>query len=448
MKPLHWAAVTVTVFALGCATRDNTRKPLAGWNQEPVVQLTNYAHAQLRPGQNSNVLVVAAISGGGHRAANFAAGVFQALESVPVGGARFNLLREIDYFSTVSGGGFAAGAYLSTLHDHLANGGSHRTYSFAEVLEGRSALVHTNLKRNLELGYHNRLMRGLYSIGSLSDLDRGDYLELRLDQKILGQEARKGGGSLRLRDVFVPKQEEGSRIPMVPYWFPNATVYENGAIFPFAPDILQKYGIIGYTHALKQHALTDPYDLPLAVGMKASASFPAAIPATTLTSTIDAPRNPFVHLFDGGMSDNLGMITGIRLLMADPCPHKVLLVIDTFPGTTEPFSKRGGSPGIAQIYNRSTSISLDSAHARRNDLVDRLARSAGPGGSVQTVFLDFDSLLEDPKTGVEDYNTARKIRTSLNISPEVQSRLLEFGKAAVGHRRQELEKLISSTLAR
>ncbi len=153
------AALGLSIASWGCATRVNTGKPLTKWLQEPVVQLTSYATGQLRPNQNSNVVVVAAISGGGHRSANFAAGVLKAPESVQVCGTNFNMLREIHYFSTGSGGGFAAGAYLSTLHDHLANGGSGDTYSFSDVLAGRSSLVHTNLKRNLELGYHNRLLK-------------------------------------------------------------------------------------------------------------------------------------------------------------------------------------------------------------------------------------------------------------------------------------------------
>jgi hypothetical protein len=437
------AALGLSLVCSGCATRVNTNKPMTGWFQEPVVELTNYACVQLRPNQNSNVVVVAAISGGGHRAANFAAGVLKALESVRISGTNFNMLREIDYFSTVSGGGFAAGAYVSALHDHLSSGGSADTFSFSDVLEGKSNLVHTNLKRNLELGYHNRLMRGLYSISSIFNLDRGDFLEARLDQKILGQESRRSGESLKLRDVFVPKCEEHSRVPDLPYWFPNATVYENGAIFPFAPDILKKYGITNYTHALKKRSLADPYDLPLAVGMKASASFPVAIPATTLRSWVDGESNPFVHLFDGGLSDNLGIVTGMRTLAADPCTNKLLLVIDTYPGTTEPFSKQSGSPGIPTVLLRSTSISLDSAHSRRDDMVNRLAMSMG----AKVVYFSFEVLLSTSESGEKNYIEARKIKTSLNISHEVQAQLLSFGNAAVAQQQKTLESTVSDLFA-
>jgi len=437
MKSCLIALVFLLTFVWGCATRDRSHPQLPDWSREPVVDLASYACVQRRPGQNSNVVVVAAISGGGHRSGNFAAGVFRALEAIPIGDTIFNLLREIDYFSTVSGGGFAAGAYLSTLHDHLAGGGAPAAYSFAEALEGRSPRVRTNLKRSLELGYHNRLARGLYSLGSIGNLDRGDYLEDRLDEKILGQESRAGGRSLTLGDVFVPVQDQAGRVPKLPYWFANATVYENGAIFPFAPDILAKYGISGYTHGLKPFTLTNFYALPLAVGMKASASFPGAVPATTLKSSADR-HNPYVHLFDGGLADNLGITTAVRLLEADPCPHKILLVIDSYKGTTEPFSKTAGSPKILQILPRSTGISLDSSHSRRDELVERLTAGIAPRRPVEVIYLDFESLPTET-----DRESAREVGTTLNIDDETQAKLLCYGREAVNQHRDKLAGIVA-----
>ena len=92
----------------------------------PVLDLGNYRPVQERAdGQNADLAVAAAISGGGHRAANFAIGVMLALENFEIEGTGYDLLREIDYFSTVCGGGFAAGAYIASLHAAAADSMGH-----------------------------------------------------------------------------------------------------------------------------------------------------------------------------------------------------------------------------------------------------------------------------------------------------------------------------------
>lgn len=440
-QPLFSTLLAISLLACGCATRDPAGPPLCQWMHEPVVQLDRYKSVQKRSDQREHVAVAVAISGGGHRAGNFAAGVLTGLESIEVDGKPFNLLREVDYFSTVSGGGFAAGSYITALHDHLASKHPASAFSFTTALADDVAAPGISPRRSLQLNYHGQLIRGILRLGALTDIDRGDMLESRLDGTVLGRDRRDSGKSLTLGDVFVP--QTSSCEPRLPYWVANATVYENGAIFPFTPDILETYGITKYNHQLGEKDLTNNwYALPLAVGMKASASFPGAIPATTLESRIDHPRNPYVHLFDGGMADNLGIITALRLLEADPAPRKVLLVIDSYPGTTEPFSKRSGSPIVPQILSRSMVLSLDSARSRRNDLVRRIAAGTNGTNGVDVVYFDFETLLDSPGKGLKDYQDARKVRTSLHVKPEVQEQLLEQGRSAVRIRTPELQKLI------
>jgi predicted acylesterase/phospholipase RssA len=377
-----------------CATRHSKNELGAAWPAaEPVVNLDAYESVQRRPGQRSDIAVAVAISGGGMRAGNFAAGVLMALESVPVtgvGGARSNLLREVDYFSTVSGGGMAAGSYMARLLDYHRQHPEDETaagFSFArtEKINGEDGW-----REALSKNYQSSLVGSFFNPLMLGELDRGDILESRLDKQVLG---RHGGRSLTLRDVFVPR---GGGVPRVPYWVANATVYENGAIFPFTPDILAEYSVNGCKHALRSRALGDPYDLPLAVGMKASASFPVAIPPSTLKSARD-PRHPRLHLMDGGVADNLGIVTALRLLRQDQAARKVLIVIDAYNGRTEPFSKRGNRPGMVLAALRTTSISLDSSHQR----VRNLLGIASAQSAVQYAVLDFHQALRGPAPQAE-----------------------------------------------
>lgn len=227
----------------------------------------------------------------------------------------------------------------------------------------------------------------------MGTIDRGDFLEERLDRHLLG---RRLGRSFTLGDVFAPR----GTTPRVPYWIANATAFENGAIFPFTPDVLETYGIKSYWHRVRPRNLPDGStgNMPLSVGLKASASFPVAIPPTTLKSGVD-PAHPNLHLMDGGVSDNLGVITAARLLRQDPAPRKIMILIDAYNGMTEPFSRIGKGPGMMRAALRTTSISLDSAHQRNRNLIELVAKNVG----AEIALIDFHKPLEEYEAYRKEY---------------------------------------------
>ena len=387
LRPL--LACTIGIGLASCATRNPGTNLDGKWPlTEPTVDLSAYESAQNRPGQRKDIAVAVAISGGGMRAANFAAGVLQALEATPVRGADgrpSNLLREVDYFSTVSGGGLAAGCYITDLNEYLRNhpeDPTARGFSFSALGKEQKGSGVRNWRDTLSRDYQSSLVRAFFDPRMLGSLDRGDVLERRLDDSVLG---KQDGRSLTLGDVFVPK----GTTPHLPYWVANGTVYENGAIFPFTPDILEKYGITGYKHQMRAYRLNSPGDLPLAVGLKTSASFPVAIPPSTLKSNLDH-GNPRLHLMDGGVADNLGVVTALRLLAQDRASRKVLIIIDAYNGDIEPFSKRGVRPGMVRSALRTTSISLDSSHQRLGNLLNKVGEKDG----IQYALIDFHRALQ------------------------------------------------------
>jgi len=387
LRPLLACAIGFSLPS--CATRNHGSNLDGRWPlTEPTVDLGEYASAQNRPGQRKDIAVAVAISGGGMRAANFAAGVLVALEATPVRGADgrpSNLLREVDYFSTVSGGGLAAGVYIANLNDYLrhhAEDPGARGFSFSATGDAGKSARGRDWRDTLSRDYQSSLVRSFFDPRMLGSLDRGDILERRLDDSVFGTQ---DGRSLTLGDVFMPK----GRTPRLPYWVANGTVYENGAIFPFTPDILKKYGITGYKHRMDSYRLNSPEDLPLAVGLKTSASFPVAIPPSTLKSRLD-PDNPRLHLMDGGVADNLGVVTALRLLAQDRAPKKILIVIDAYNGSVEPFSKAGVRPGMIRSALRTTSISLDSSHQR----VGGLLQNSGKIDGVHYALIDFRRALQ------------------------------------------------------
>lgn len=365
-----WPAAAITLMMASCATRTKSPTLGASWPEtEPKMDMRRYECVQRRPGQRNDVAVAVAISGGGMRAANFAAGVLVALERVPVRGCdgrESNLLREVDYFSTASGGGLAAASYLMHLAEYKRlhpDDAAGARFSFADGGKSEANAAHggRSWREALARNYQASLVRALLNPFLRGSTNRGDVLERRLGESVVGE---IDGRTPTLGDVFVPP----GTTPRLPYWVANATVYENGAIFPFTPDMLEKYGITEYCHDEKYRPLQSSFDMPLSVGLKASASFPVAIPTSNLKSKMDR-QNSTLHLMDGGVADNLGLISALRLLNQDPAQKKVLIVIDAYNGMQEPFSRGGPAPGIFTTALRTTSISLDSAHQRFGDLI-------------------------------------------------------------------------------
>ncbi len=128
-------------------------------------------------------------------------GALLALEKLETNKGEYNVLKEIDYFSTVSGGGFAAATYISTMYDHIESGRTPSEYSLNSLISNNTG----DVTRNLERGYHNDLARALIKFKCMiGRYDRGDYLEKELDEKILNSDGRESG-SLVLGDVFVDK---------------------------------------------------------------------------------------------------------------------------------------------------------------------------------------------------------------------------------------------------
>ena len=433
----------VLAGVVGCSSlRDVSRDHLLPIKDPPTVQLAAYRSVQDRDdGQDPELAVVAAMSGGGHRAANFAMGVLLALETFEADSDTFDLLKEIDYYSTVSGGGFAAGVYMATLHDHLQLPGGRTGYSLAQALRRNRGRLQVNLERD----YQDTIFGGLLCLRCLGSADAGDIFERKLDRYVLGAKYRDAKRSLTLRDVFRPAgSTEAVRLP---YWVANATVYENGARFQFTPDMLASYGVVGYTHHLKKRDL-DPacYDLPLAVGLKASASFPVAFPATTLHCAPDADTlNPYLHLMDGGLVDNMGYRTAIELLQQDRAKRKVLLIIDAYKGVSLPHSRSEYSPAGTQVGYRIMNIALDSDHSRMDANVCALLPAGDAVGAtpIEVITLSFDSLRPAPGRQDTDamialYHDARAVATSLNITRREQQLLMDAGRAAVAAQRDEL----------
>jgi hypothetical protein len=422
------AALAACLIPLSaCATRTpSTWMP--GWEfVEPQPDLGPVKPAREREHQQPDLHLAVALSGGGHRAANFALGALIGLEETARPGAPGrDLLDEVDLISSVSGGGFGASAYVGSLRDFRVAGGEAADYSLALVARGAETLADPLIRRNLERGYTDGILSApLRSLALLIDpsLNRTDAFEETVDDLVLGSawrrdperadDAQRQGleedGSLRLGDVFVPTWDE--RPVLVPHWIPNATVYETGGILPFAPGSLMQYLVTGYTHRLEhvtfeegfggppdaegftpgEHAYRDwIFSLPVAVGVTASANFPGVLPPTNLSSRFD-PDNPWLLLVDGGVADNLGVLSAVRLLEQQPeGERRVLVVVDAANGALGPYGRVDNTDFFTVAADLLGDTFLGTWHGRVRELLEQRCARSG----IELVFLSFEDLMD------------------------------------------------------
>ena len=175
--------------------------------QECSVDLSFYKPVQERAGQDANIVLAVATSGGGYRAANFAAGALLGLEELKNSNSSSgNALSEVDYFSSVSGGGFAVSAYISTLHDYSYFNGSAEGYSFASAVAPTDAKcpcehkppaeqkIDPCVRRHLAGVYKDFIgdfLRTLVPWNQLGFDDRSMRFEQAIDDDALGYRWRK-----------------------------------------------------------------------------------------------------------------------------------------------------------------------------------------------------------------------------------------------------------------
>lgn len=336
---------------------DNRYVPIAD------VDTKYYKSVQERANQDPHLALGLSISGGGSRAQYFGLGVLMALDELK-GDTGSSFLNEVDYFSTVSGGGFAAGYYL-TLKKH-------------KMLEGRSLFDFWGS------GDHKEVLREyLYksasplSIRKLWRYERNLISEpypQMIDEKLL-QRGKIHNNSyfdrLYLSDFFVP---EGSKKPVrMPMFVTNSTIYRNGERFPFMPHIIESLKITGSYLPNEHFDIQKGFGMPLSYAISGSAAFPGVLPMLKLK--IDGDNQRVLRVIDGGANDNLGYKTLFELLYTDslvaPQRKKALVVNCSGFGIEEQLIENS-TLGITELMEKSlmyaVSINLLNADEHIYDL--------------------------------------------------------------------------------
>jgi NTE family protein len=296
------------VFSGGCAHWPSTpRLEQAG---APGYRLAEAP----RPGQSDDLLVVLAISGGGTRAAALGYGVLEELRrtEVMVNGVKRRLLDEVDVISAVSGGTLPA-AYYSLRGE--------KTFDEFEAKV---------LSRNLESELAKRI---ILNPVNWFRLPSGTFGKSDLFTELYDE------------TVFNHATFEDLKKARGPFVIINGTDVTTGARFSYTQDyfdaICGDLSKVTLGRAIATSTALPPLLTPITLenrggtcGRKAPAWITAAEAAIGESETpgrallraralqsYENPNRPYVHLFDGGLSENLGLTEVLRafeLLKVDP----------------------------------------------------------------------------------------------------------------------------------
>lgn len=299
-----------------------------------------------------------ALSGGGVRAASFHAGVLKRL-------AERGLLEHIAHISTVSGGSLFAGLVYQTAGYKWPTSSQYTETVLPAV---KRVLTTTSLQRDALM----RLL--LYPVNWMLLLSRANIIAKSIEY-LWGVKATL------------------KQLPTRPVWSINGTTAENGRRFRFKNSEIGDYEV-GYAQAP---------DFKLAAAMAVSAAFPGGIGPLTLSTAgyswkkrkawglgnpIEevTPRFSRLHLYDGGVYDNLGIEplfdVGSQSLKNESQPEINYLIVSD---AGKPFG-RGQIPGPLRLkrLQRVADVAFDQARALRvRSLVNYLKEHKSSGMYLQ-----------------------------------------------------------------
>lgn len=305
-----------------------------------------------------SLFICLAFSGGGTRAAALAYGVMQQLHQTRLPGSRDKtLLDEVDCISSVSGGSFTA-AYYGLFRDRL----------FTDFRE-----------RFLERDIQGALLAPLFNPVNWIRLASPYFSRIDIAAELYNH------------DLFEQRTFSALKARGRPFLMINATNLESGRRFDFTQfyfdamgSTLEEYQVARAVAASSAFPfLLSPISLvnyPTARAYQAPGWYEGGLEsrnedlrrfhaAQDLQYYLDK-RNEFIHLMDGGLSDNIGAralleaytSTGgfIRKRINDGVIHRlVLIVVDAKTQPQEELSRHESPPGLKEVALKTATVSLD-----------------------------------------------------------------------------------------
>jgi NTE family protein len=464
------AAVLGGVLLCSCATR-----PV----NPPITQVDPRAGYRLdsRQAQSKNSkenLVILAFSGGGTRAAAFSYGVLEYLRRTQIAGpdgARFRLLDSVDVITGVSGGSFTAlayGLYGEKLFDDYEQRFLKRNVQGELISRAHSPRYWGDLssegwgRSELASQLYDEI---LFNGATFADLDRGS------GPMILASATDISTGS---RFVF----NQGT-FDIICSDLAAVPLSRAAAASSAVPVVLSSVTITNYGGTCKA---TTPEWTKLFLDND-NPPRPAARAIRTLKNLrdfADSSRRPYLHLVDGGVSDNVGMrgvLDALEVIEAlyeagvpspfDGARRIIVLVVNSLsspptnwdlsstpPGTIDILLKSAGTPIDAFSYETIELLRDTAARWRTMRLLRESAAFAAnkdpavaaalrvPAAEIYAIDVSFSQLKDK-----SEFDYLNRQPTTFVLEPEAVDRLRAAGGAIIAES-PEFKRLLRDLGAR
>jgi len=373
------------------------------------------------------VVLVLAFSGGGTRAAALAYGVLDELKNttIMVGNKPRRLLDEIDVISSVSGGSITAayyGLFGDALFDHFEGDFLKFNVSNRLIRGLFNPLRWFSSKGRTELAvtYYNE---SLFHGATFADLQRSDGPLVLINASDL---------SHGVRFSFVQEYFDLLCSDMSTYPVARAVTASMAVPLVFNPIVLENYKDCDTSHQA----------LMVSAEKRAEHTPQMAQVIQGLRTYQDKDKRRYIHLVDGGLTDNLGLraiyeiieaLGGASAFMAmvDKKPVNRFAVISVNASTDSEYRIDASlkQPSLEETISAVTTVQLQRYSTDTLDLMEHSIKKwaddlSTPGGLIQSYFIQSDfSDIVDPATRL----FLNRIPTRLSLSNEQVETLIAAG---------------------
>lgn len=298
------------LLCAACSAVPPQPEPLQRWSPERNAQVR-----EMMTGERSKeIAVLLAFSGGGTRAAALSYGVLKELNRtrIPTAHGNRSLLQEVDMISSVSGGSFTA-AYYGLYGERIFEDFEQRF--LRQDVQG--ALV----SRALSPANWRRLGSPRYG---RADLAAEYYDEILFDGAPLSALQRPGAPWVVINATDLVS---GVRMPFVQEMFDLFCIDLDSYPLSRAVTASSAVPLIFSPVAVQSYAGTCGFEEPawVAAALQEDKITSEKIVARSVREYLERDRRPWLHLVDGGISDNLGLRSYYRTLTitekAGPSSH-------------------------------------------------------------------------------------------------------------------------------
>jgi NTE family protein len=296
VRSISAASIVATLLLAACATRP-VNPPIARYDADSAAHFETTRWNRKR----QQDFVILAFSGGGTRAAAFSYGVLEALRRIEIAGSSgdtVRLLDEVDVITGVSGGAITAmayGLYGERLFDVYEQDFLKRNVQRELITRIVNPLDWGKL---LSSGYgRSELAAQLYDKilfhgATFADIERAD-------RPVIAVSATELSSGSRL--VFSPQNFNVMCADLRPITLSRAAAASSAVPVLLSPITLNNYGgSCGYTEPAWLASFPQSADAPRPVDRVRNR-------LQEIRGLGDGKDDPYFHLVDGGISDNLGL---------------------------------------------------------------------------------------------------------------------------------------------